>query len=373
MHCGIKNSAGKIAVKFAIFTALCLISARPGSGAERVVTDLAGRSVRVPGMVRRFVALGPGALRLAVYLGALDRVAGIEDAEKRMERDVYVRPYAMALDAAFLELPVVGPGGPGALPDSERLLMCRPDLIAAVGLDSAQLDRLQSQTGIPALCLSYGELGVWRDEARRSLSLLGEVLGRSRRAEEINRYAANLEADLARRTGGIPEPEKPSAYFGGISHKGMHGLASTESGYPPARLAGARNLADSLGRRGHLFIDPEQILAWNPDYIFIDSASRPILEQDFNGNRAFYRMLRAAGAGRIFTLLPYNYYNTNIELALLNAYFIGQTLYPDRFKYLDLEARACEIMEMFIGVRPGRAMPAGRALNFPEHGPVEWR
>ncbi len=364
--------SGVAVVLAAISLAVGVGSRRERAGA-RTVTDLAGRKSAVPEQVERLVALGPGALRLVAYLGATDRIVGIEDFEKRMARDLYVRPYAAALDDEFLTRPVVGPGGPGALPDLERLLMCRPDLVVAVGIAPAQLDNIQAKTGVPALYLSYGGLGVWREEAQRSLSLLGEVLGMEERAAAVNAYVASLERDLRKRTADIDAESKPSAYFGGISHKGSHGLTSTEAGYPPARMAGARNLADGLGRDGHFFVDKEQILVWDPDFIFVDAASRLILDRDFEANRDFYRLLAAAQSGRVRSLLPYNYYNTNMELALLNAYFVGKSLYPDRFADVSMEDKAGEIMQTFLDIRPDRDPPAYRALRFPQTGPVEWR
>ena len=362
-----------LAAVLAVVLLHSFIRSRPESGAGRMVIDLAGREVSVPGEVERLVALGPGALRLVAYLGATDRIVGIEDMEKRMARDLYVRPYARVLDEAFLALPVVGTGGPGALPDPEKALMCRPDLIVAVGIDPGQLDNIQAKTSVPALYLSYGELGVWREEARRSLSLLGEVLGKGERAAAINEYVALLEQDLERRTADIDESDRPSAYVGGISQKGSHGLTSTEAGYPPARMVGARNLADGLGKSGHFFVDKEQILVWDPDFIFVDVASRLILDQDFERNREFYRLLSASRSSRVLSLLPYNYYNTNIELALLNAYFVGKSLYRERFSDISMEEKAREIMDTFLGIRPDQKMPAYQPLRFPEIGPAVWR
>jgi len=346
---------------------------RPDEIAGRTIVDLAGRKVSVPDEVTRLVALGPGALRLVAYLGATDRIVGIEDMEKRMAQDLYVRPYARVLDEAFLTRPVVGTGGPGALPDPEQVLMCRPDLIVAIGIDPGQLDNIQAKTGVPAVYLSYGELGVWREKASHSLSLLGDLLGKAERAAALNEYVVQLQQDLKTRTADIDENDMPSAYFGGISYKGSHGLDSTQAGYPPACMVGARNLADGLGTSGHFFVDREQILTWDPDFIFVDAASRLILDQDFQQNRGFYRLLSASKSGNVRSVLPYNYYNTNIELALLNAYFIGKSLYPERFRDISMEEKAHEIMETFLGTRPDQQVPAYRSLRFPETGPVMWR
>ena len=341
--------------------------------AGRPVQDLAGREVPVPERVQRVLALGPGSLRLVAYLDALDLVVGIEHIEKRMENDLYTRPYSSLLGEELLDLPVVGTGGAGALPDLEKVLMCRPDLVVAVGLDPVQLDNLQAKTGVPAIYLSYGELGVWREEAHLSLTLLGKLLGREDRAARLNAYIRSLEKDLRGRVADLRDSERPSAYFGGLSYKGAHGLDSTEGGYPPALMAGAHNLADDLGKKGHFFVDKEQILVWNPDTIFIDAGCRPVLDRDFEENREFYRLLEATRTGRVLSLLAYNAYNTNIELALLNAYFIGKSLYPERYRDIDMKEKTNEIMETFLGIRPDHVPPAYRPLGFPEKGPLEWR
>ncbi len=368
--------------RFAILTGLlgpvlllflsCQPPQRNDHSGGRTVTDLVGRRVAVPDKVERLVALGPGALRLVTYLRAADRIVGIEDMERRMSRDVYERPYASTFHEAFFDLPVVGAGGPGILPDFEQLLMCRPDLIVAVSMEPAQLDNIQARTGVPAIYLSYGELGVWRDEARRSLVLLGEVLGREERAATINDYLATAEKNLKERTAAMEQSDRATAYFGGISYKGAHGLTSTQAGYPPARLAQVQNLADRLEKDGHFFIDKEQILVWNPNFVFVDTGSRSILDDDFAKNRDFYWLLEAVEARQVFSVLPYNYYNTNIELALLNAYFIGKCVYPKQFDDVDIEEKAGEIMATFLGSRPDREIPAYRTLRFPATGPVEW-
>jgi len=359
---------------FAFVSALVLAAATclaRGAADTRTVTDLAGRRVTVPGHVERLIALGPGCLRLVAYLGAVDKVVGMEQTEQRMDKTWFFRPYAAALTQRYYALPVVGPGGPGKLPDFERVILCRPDVIVAVGIDPAQIQNIQTKTGIPTVYLSYGELGVWREAARQSLALLGRILDRTDRAKKINAYVTALEHDLKRRTANVSDAGK--VYFGGISFKGAHGLTSTEAEYPPGRMAGARNVADGLGKKGHLFVDKEQIMLWDPATIFVDLGSKAVLEEDFRKDPAFYRLLHAARTRRVFSLLPYNYYNTNIELAILNAYFIGKCLYPDRFHDVAMPAKADALLGMFLGIRANGRMPAYGAVTFTEQGPIQWR
>jgi len=341
-------------------------------GMARTIKDLATREVTVPQRVERVIAVGPGALRLVVYLGAADRIVGIEDLEKSMEKGCFVRPYAATLDNDFFKLPVVGTGGPNKCPDFERVMMCRPDIILTVSMDSLQAENMQFKTGVPVVCLSYGALGIWGEDAMTSLSLLGEILGCEQRADQLNCGIAAMQEDLKGRTQSVSQDTKPSSYFGGISFKGSQAITSTQSGYAPARMVNALNLADGLGKQGHLFIDREQLLAWDPNVIFIDAGSKSLVEKDFEDNRDFYRLLTAVRCNKVFSLLPFNYYNTNIELAMMNAYFIGKCLYPKGFEDVNIEEKSGQILNFFLKLRPHEKLPALRAIDFPEHGPIQW-
>jgi iron complex transport system substrate-binding protein len=315
---------------------------------DRTVQDMAGRSVRVPTSVKRIVALGPGALRLVVYLGAFDRVVGVEEAEKG-RFPLAARPYGLAVRERITILPSVGEGGAGRNPDPERILALQPDLIVGVGLDPSQVSRLESKTGIPVLVLDYGEIGVFREEALRSIDLLGRVTGREKRAAEVLRFIQACRTDLARRTAGIESSGRPRAYVGGIGHKGRHGLLSTEAGFLPLAMAGGRNVADETGREGHLMIDREQVLAWRPEVIFIDANGLDLVAADYAAHPAFYEALEAVKKGQVYSLYPYNFYGTNIEVALADAYFIGKILYPGKFRDIDPVKKAREIVRFFVG------------------------
>ncbi|MEM3679350.1 MAG: iron ABC transporter substrate-binding protein, partial [Candidatus Bathyarchaeia archaeon] len=47
--------------------------------------------------------------------------------------------------------------------------------------------------------------------------------------------------------------------------------------------------------------------------------------------------------------LPYNYYHTNVAVALADAYYIGKVLYPDKFADVDPAKKADEIFNFFLG------------------------
>ena len=65
-----------------MFGACGQTNATPAASAKEItVTDTLGRTVTVPADAQKFVAIGPGALRLYCYVGDTGKIAGIEQTE----------------------------------------------------------------------------------------------------------------------------------------------------------------------------------------------------------------------------------------------------------------------------------------------------
>jgi iron complex transport system substrate-binding protein len=313
------------------------------------IKDIACRDITIPRKVNRIVAIGPGALRLVVYLNSFDKVAGVEEAEKG-KWPIEGRPYTISIQAKVKEIPAIGEGGPGRMPDFERLMIVKPDLLFVIGMEISQVNNMEKRTRVPAVVLNYGEIGVFREEAMESLRLLGKILNKEKRAEEIINFINGCRKDLENRVKGVDETSKSKVYVGGIGYKGSHGITSTEAHYPPLEMLKAKNVVNEIGKSGHLFIDKERLLMWAPDVIFIDTNGFGLINDDYSKNLAFYHNLRAIQNNRVYSVLPYNYYNTNIEVAFADAYYIGKVLYPDRFKDIDPVRKTDEIFKFFMGV-----------------------
>ena len=318
--------------------------AEPGTAVT--VTDLAGRSVEVPDSIDSVVALGPGTLRLLCYVGAVDRVIGIEEIETRSPIQ---RPYLLAYPE-LLELPVIGPGGPDSTPDAERILAAGPDVIfIAQIVDRDAADKLQAATGIPVFVVTYGDLGNFDEALFESVELIGEVLGVQSRAAEVVGFVRDAIDDLGARGAEVPDAERPSAYAGAISFKGPQGIESTQGQYPPFAAIGANSVTASLDQKGSVMIDKEQLLEWDPYYLFIDRGGLPLVLEDISANRGFYDALGAVHGGRVHAQIPFNNYWTNIETALANSYYAGTVLFPDEFADVDAAAKLDEISEHLLG------------------------
>uniref|UniRef100_UPI004057577A iron ABC transporter substrate-binding protein n=2 Tax=Candidatus Electrothrix sp. TaxID=2170559 RepID=UPI004057577A len=338
-------------------TALVLIGSFAGTAqaGTRTLTDMNGRTVTVPDKIRSVVPLG-SALRFLVYMQSLDLVKGMERIEQK--RLVAGRLYGLATVDLAPKLPIIGEGGSGGrLPNFEKVIEVWPDVIITMGQDTTQVENIQEKTGIPVYSLNYGEPGILDVQSvRTALTHLGKLLGRSERATQLITTIDQLQADLARRTAGISEKEQRAAYIGAISFKGTHGITSTEAAYAPLAWAGGKNVAAAINRPGHVFIDPEQILAWNPEIIFLDAGGLETVQQDYQKKTAFYQQLKAVQKQQVYLVMPYNLYHTNIEITYADAYFIGKTLYPDRFQDIDPKIKADEIFQAFIGMKAYAAL-----------------
>ncbi len=309
------------------------------------VTDMAGRTVEVPAKVEKVVCAGPGALRLVVYLGATDKVVGVEDAEKRW--GAAGRPYAMA-HPELKGLPSIGPGGPGKLPNAEALIKLSPDVLFMTYVDARTANNIQSKTNIPVVVLSYGKLATFLNKPLfKSLNLAGKILGKEERAKEVIDFITTTQGDLDARTKGIPDAQRPTVYVGGIGHKGAHGIESTEANFPPFVAIHARNVVDELGGAHH-FVDKEKLLKWDPDVIFIDEGGFKLVKQDYGKNPDFYRSLKAFKNQTVYGTLPFNFYTTNVGTALADAYYAGKVLYPDKFTDVEPEKKADEIYTFLV-------------------------
>lgn len=321
-----------------------------------MIADAAGRVLSVPDPVHHAICSGPGALRLLTYLGAQDLIVAVDDIET-MRRRFDARPYALA-HPEFKEYPIFGEFRGFDNPELILALERQPQVIfktfATMGYDPVEL---QEKTGIPTVVLEYGNLDTHRPKFSKSLRIMGQIVGRQDRAEEIIEFFDSAMNDLKSRTDGVPESDKKTCFVGGIAYKGPHGYRSTEPGYPPFMFVNAANVAYDESLMGkasrQVTVAKEKLLDWDPDVLFLDLSSLQLEGKASGlweiGNDPVLKTLAAVQAGRVYGVLPYNWYTRNYGSILANAYFIGKILYPDRFEDVDPVVKADEIYEFLVG------------------------
>ena len=315
------------------------------NGNTRTITDGAGRQVNVPEKVESIVCVGVGALRYTCYLDAADLVIAVEDCEKEA---VISRLYNFVNIDKFRELPIIGTNGN---PYPEEIIKAAPDVIVMSMSASADADDLQAKTGTPVVVIPGSDTTL-DENAFETIRILGELYGRKTRAADLTNYLKAIQKDLNDRTKDIPEGSKPSVYVGGVSFKGHHGFDGTESHYGPFALIHAKNLADTTGKSGAFNINPEQVLSWDPDVIFLDFNGMNLINEDYAKNPDYYNALTAVQEGKVYSQISFRSNASNLETALADAYYAACVIYPEQFQDVDPIAKAGEIFEKLLGVNP---------------------
>jgi iron complex transport system substrate-binding protein len=319
----------------AVFLAL----AQP-AGAERMVTDSAGREVAVRDRIERVFAAGPPAAVL-LYVLAPDRMIAWPR-PPRPEELPYIAP-------AYRDLPEVGwLTGRGDTVNLEVLLQARPDLIFDFGSvrDTyvSLAERVQAQTGIPYLLID-GTFANTPDAVR----LLGKVLGVEERAERIAAYVettfAKIDATLAK----VPQEQRPRVYLArGPSglETGLQGSINTEI---IERVGGVNVAADPSGaRRGIAQVPIEQIVLWNPDTVITwDPDFYDAVWKDF-----YWQGVDAVTAGRVYLspTAPFGWIDRPPSLnRMIGLEWLAGLFYPDQVKQ-DLREVTRSFYDLFYHV-----------------------
>ncbi|MBP9008776.1 MAG: Periplasmic binding protein [Euryarchaeota archaeon ADurb.Bin294] len=335
--------------------------ATDSTGAERTITDGYGRTVTIPAEVKEVICSGSGCLRYLTYLEGQDLIVGVDSIEKEPQT-MDARGYAL-LNPQFKDYPLFGEFR--GKDDPEKIIGIAPQLIFKTGLTGAgttattnaeEGNKLTEKTKIPVVMIAYGSLRDAKEQAEmfNGLRIMGDVIGKKDRADELISYIEETIADLKRRTQDIPESEQKTAYVGGVSYAGAHGIISTEPAYPPFLWLNIKNVAGKMGTQ-HADVAKEAIVDWDPEFLFMDVGT---LQMDSEGgigelkNDPALQGLTAVKEGKVYGVLPYNFYNTNYENVLADAYYIGKIVYPEKFSDIDPEAKANEIMTKFLGSSP---------------------
>lgn len=311
----------------------------------RIIVDAKGREVEIPETVESIICVGVGALRYTCYMQGQELVVGVEEYEKEGGMD---RMYNYVNYDLFKDLPAIGGNGE---PWEEEIIKLNPQVIVMSFSSKADPDELQAKTGIPVVSIPGSDTTL-DDNAFETIRILGELYGKEERAEELTAYLHSIEDDLNQRTAGVPDEDKPSAYVCGVSFKGIHGFEGTEANYGPFVLINAKNLADESGQALAYDVDLEQVLTWDPDVIFVDYNGLGLINEDYAAHPDYYNSLTAVKEGKVYAQVSFRSYASNLDTALVDAYYAASILYPEQFADVDIEAKIGEIFETILGANP---------------------
>lgn len=327
-------------------------AASSSAAVTKRVVDAYGRSVEVPKDAKTAATVGSGA-RFVVYAGAQDKLIAVTEMETTPAMN---RPYAIAYKDLFADLPSTSNGNHllETNVNEEQLMDLNPDVIIS-SRSAEECDALQKDTGIPVIGVTY-QNQLFTDNVYNSITCVGEALGTEDHANEVVDKLKEWDADLKARTADIADADKPSVYVGAVNYKGAKSFTGTYANYAPLVELNAKNVADETGQKAAVDVDLEQIGNWDPDYMFLNAGNMDLMKADYANNQAFFDGLKAFQQGNLYTQPFFNFNGTNIDTGICDTYFIGATIYPDKFADVDLKAKYSEIYTTLLGVDFYRAM-----------------
>lgn len=346
------------------------------AGRKVVVTDLAGRQVEVRVPAQR-VILGEG--RQLYLVAALDtddplrRLVAWGNDLMQADPDTYAQ-YREKFPA-IANLPVLGGASDGGL-DIEQAIALRPDVVILgieaqrAGADARYIEKLGA-AGIPVVYVDFRYKPL--ENTERTMRLLGKLFGHEARAEEFIAFRARQMRRVAEVIEGR-QPARPRVFIERIGGYAQDCCATfgNENFGRFVELAGGRNVAGPFihGTFGQL--NPEQVIASDPQHVVVTSANweayvpggawigvGPGADLAEAARKLQSYPAKPAYAGTqarrdaAFHAIWHQFYNSPYQFVAIQQ--LGKWLHPDLFADLDPDAAFRELHERFLPIayRPG--------------------
>ena len=362
---------------------LCGLLLPHAARAAITVTDMAGRQVTLPAPPQR-IALQDG--RIALDLALLDRA-------QPFARVVVWNNLLLRFDPNLWSVLVKHWPAAAKIPDMdfddngavnlEELIAQRPQLLVAElrarpVLEQQGVMRTLAQLGIPVLFIDDTETPV--PDAARSVTLLGQVLGREAEAKAYVTFYDNHLAALDKAIAAQPKP-RPLVFVNVLAGENDAGTSCfTHGDFGWGLLVqdvGARNLGTQLLRTPSGPVSTEAVLAAQPDVLVMTgrAPSDAMVPMGYGTNAAAvgarlralvqrpgFSALQAVRNDRVYGLY-HPFYSSVFNIIGLE--YLAKFIYPQAFTALQPGQDYASIIAQFTDIP---ASKAALGMQMPAHG-----
>ena len=361
-------AGASFAVSTPVFAAQAASATAPAT-----VTDLAGRTIRVPVAEPQRILLGESRLLSAVALlegqKPLARIVGWQGDLPLMDPQTY-DAYAQKFPE-IKTIPLIGKATEDSISD-EKALSLKPDLaiFSLGGHGPSRYNALVKQLEATGTTVVFVDFRLHPlQNTLPSIKLLGAVLHRDQQA---NAYAQFYQQHLARVqsvVNRVPEAQRPKVFvdlLAGVWDAGCCHTAGNGNFGEFVQAAGGRNIAQGLvpGVLGD--ISMEQVIAAQPDvYIATGSRTKPglaslrvgTLTSEHDARASLAQLIARPGFDTIKAIhdgnahgISHNYYDSPYNILAIEAF--AKWFYPKQFAALDVHATQAELYKRFLAVPP---------------------
>lgn len=309
-----------------------------GEEEDLTIIDESGKVVTIKEPVERVVICHAMFAEVLRSLRAEDRIVGIPS---------YMADYVVFYPE-LSKLPTIGGA---STPDSEAIVSLNPDLVIVYGTWADYLENDLKDVA-PVVRLTYRPFST----TEKDITTLGYIIGKMNEAEELLQFFEQPLSTVQENVATLSDDEKPRVYSEYTDYRthakgsGLHDVLI---------MAGGINIASNITTdpSGVPFIDPEWVIAQNPDIIVRralksdascgydeDDPTQMKALRDNILNRSEMANVTAIKNGDVFC------YSTDIQTG--SNYWIGilymaKLLHPDLFEDLDPKAIHQEYLTRF--------------------------
>lgn len=302
----------------------------------RTVTDHSGAEVTIPAEING-VAFEQIPL-LSTYVAYFDGeapnvVATSERLINMMDETILadIAPEALEVDTSFDKQGTI---------NAETLLDIGPDLVFN---NARNQDNRSAMEAVGLDVVGFDTLGTPTDTYVKWLRLLEDVYGEPGKMDDKIAYGGELIDDAEARVAAVPEDEKRTALVVMQTNQGMLAVAGGQDGWFTDGWAESMNFINATAdsEQGRISANAEQLLAWDPDVIFVTGKGQSsmtaaeILNNEIEG--IDLSGLSAVQNGEVYSteLGMWNWFTPN-PAAPVVANWLGSRLYPEQFEDVDL-------------------------------------
>lgn len=308
-----------------VLTSALMMALTGGSEAGDAIsfTDQKGREIALQKPAERVVTIPiPAASMLMAMDGSSQKLVGMHPRSKSALEEGILK--TIFPESLHIRSDVVGSG---FMPNIEQLLAVDPDLVFQWAHRGDDIIKPITNAGLTVATFLYGT----EEYAQEWIRIMGMVLGRQEKADELIRWRHEVKAEIEEVVSAIPDAEKPRvAYFlRFLSSFRIAGTGTYNDFY--IRLAGGRNVGADL--KNFKDVNAEQIIAWDPEVILLNGFEGELSTEDVYAH-PLLADVTAVKNKRVYKvpLGGYRWDPPNQESPLMWKW-LTMVLHPERFEW----------------------------------------
>jgi len=226
----------------------------------------------------------------------------------------------------------------------EELVKLKPDVVIQWARTAAEIKDCEKieAVGIPVIGIKYGT----QKELDSIITIMGQLLGAEDKASELIAYHHAVIDEVSAITKDIPVEKKPKVLY---IYSDLRVAGNDLYNDFWIETTGGINVADSLN--GWVTVNMEQVLAWNPDIVYIGNFNN-LQPEDFLENKISgqdWSQVEAVKKGQVYKvpLGAYRWDPPNAESPLMFKW-LAEKQHPDLFNY-DIRQEIRDFFSRFYG------------------------